>query len=65
MTAPLDEETLHTIRLLQSRATSLQDQAGSLPAPLANAYRRRARELELEAYVLSTRLVPRETVAAV
>lgn len=36
---------------LTARAHSLREQAGSLPEPLAVAYRRRASELELEAFV--------------
>jgi len=39
-------------RLCQSRARSLVAQADQLPMPLAWAYRRRAQELELEAYLL-------------
>jgi hypothetical protein len=39
-------------RWCQSRARSLIAQADRLPVPLAWAYRRRAQELELEAYLL-------------
>ncbi|TML08258.1 MAG: hypothetical protein E6G39_18190 [Actinobacteria bacterium] len=39
-------------RWRQSRARSLIAQADRLPLPLASAYRRRAQELELEAYLL-------------
>ena len=39
-------------RMCQSRARSLLAQADRLPVPLASAYRRRAQELELEAYLL-------------
>jgi hypothetical protein len=39
-------------RVCQSRARSLLAQADRLPTPLASAYRRRAQELELEAYLL-------------
>jgi hypothetical protein len=39
-------------RMCQSRARSLLAQADRLPTPLAAAYRRRAQELELEAYLL-------------
>jgi hypothetical protein len=39
-------------RLCQARARSLVAQADRLPVPLAWAYRRRAQELELEAYLL-------------
>jgi hypothetical protein len=36
---------------MSNRAHSLREQARSLPEPLAIAYRRRASELELEAFV--------------
>jgi hypothetical protein len=39
-------------RVCHSRARSLLAQADRLPVPLASAYRRRAQELELEAYLL-------------
>ena len=39
-------------RVCHSRARSLLAQADHLPSPLAWAYRRRAEELELEAYLL-------------
>ena len=39
-------------RMCQSRARSLLAQADRLPVPLAAAYRRRAQELALEAYLL-------------
>jgi len=39
-------------RVCQARARSLLAQAERLPIPLASAYRRRAQELELEAYLL-------------
>jgi hypothetical protein len=39
-------------RVCQSRARSLLAEADRLPTPLAAAYRRRAQELELEAYLL-------------
>lgn len=42
----------HDARTLRSRAVSLKAQAKALPQPLATTYRRRARELELEAYLL-------------
>ena len=44
--------TQHEVRMLRSRASSLKQQAKALPEPLATTYRRRARELALEAYVL-------------
>lgn len=44
-------DTTHDLDHLTARARSLRDQARSLPEPLAVAYRRRASELELEAFV--------------
>lgn len=44
--------TVHEVRMLRSRAKSLAQQASALPEPLATTYRRRARELTLEAYLL-------------
>lgn len=38
---------------LERRASHLRAQASELPSPLALAYRRRASELELQAYLLS------------
>ena len=40
------------VRMLRSRAASLKAQAKALPEPLATTYRRRARELALEAFLL-------------
>ena len=48
---PIDEDLRRRARLLRQRATSLRSQAAQLSAPLATAYRRRASELELEAWV--------------
>jgi hypothetical protein len=39
-------------RICLARASSLRLQADRLPGPLAAAYRRRADELELEAYLI-------------
>jgi hypothetical protein len=47
----LDSQLLHTSAVLRQRATSLRSQAASLPSPVGEAYRRRAAELELEAWV--------------
>jgi hypothetical protein len=55
----LDDETRHSVRMLRARAGSFVGQAGALPEPLATAYRRRARELELEAFLLETRAAAR------
>ena len=40
------------VRMLRSRAASLKAQAKALPDPLATTYRRRARELALEAFLI-------------
>jgi hypothetical protein len=53
--AVIDLETRRNVRMLRARAGSLVTQAASLGEPLATAYRRRARELELEAFLLETR----------
>lgn len=50
----LDDETRHNVRMLRSRASSFVAQSGDLGEPLATTYRRRARELELEAFLLET-----------
>lgn len=44
-------QLVHAAGTLRERATSLRVQADSLSAPLATAYRRRASELELEAWL--------------
>jgi hypothetical protein len=51
----LDDETRHNVLMLRSRAGSLVAQASSVGEPLGTAYRRRARELELEAFLVETR----------
>jgi hypothetical protein len=48
---PIDEDLHRLARLLRQRAASLRAQARDLTPPLAAAYRRRASELELEAWV--------------
>ena len=48
----VDDDTRHSVAMLRSRAESLKAQASTLLEPLANTYRRRARELELEAFLL-------------
>lgn len=47
-----DAELLHEVALLRDRAESLRQQARSLEEVLAVTYRRRASELEMEAWVL-------------
>ena len=59
MLTVLDDETRHNVRMLRSRAGSLVTQAAALGEPLGTAYRRRARELELEAFVVETRAAAR------
>jgi len=47
----IDRELLDLARHLRQRATSLRTQARSLSPVLATAYRRRASEVEFEAWV--------------
>ena len=47
----VDGELLDLARSLTERATSLRTQADQLPTVLADTYRRRASELELEAFI--------------
>jgi len=47
----IDRELLDQARHLRQRADSLRTQAPALPDVLATAYRRRASELEFEAWV--------------
>ena len=47
----------HEVCMLRSRAESLTTQAKSPSQPLAVTYRRRARELQLEAYLLENVLM--------
>jgi len=54
-----DADQPHEVRMLRSRAESLTAQAKSLPEPLAITYRRRARELQLEAYLLDNVMLMR------
>jgi hypothetical protein len=58
-TAVLDDEVRHSVRMMRARADSFVAQSSALPEPLATAYRRRARELELEAFLLETRAAAR------
>jgi hypothetical protein len=53
------DDTRHNVALLRSRAESLEAQAGTLREPLATTYRRRARELELEAFLLENVAIAR------
>lgn len=47
----VDTELVRAASVLRERAQSLREQARFLSAPLASAYRRRASELELEAWL--------------
>jgi hypothetical protein len=51
----LDDETRQNVRMLRARADSLVAQSSQLAEPLAVTYRRRARELQLEAFLVETR----------
>jgi hypothetical protein len=50
-TATLDADLLEQAQAFRQRATSLRTQADALDPLLASTYRRRASELELEAFV--------------
>jgi hypothetical protein len=54
-TLVLDDETRQNVRMLRARAASLVAQSSQLAEPLAVTYRRRARELQLEAFLIETR----------
>jgi len=47
----IDRELVEQSHVLRQRAHSLRHQAAALTLPLATAYRRRASELEFEAWV--------------
>ena len=55
----LDDETRQNVRMLRARADSLVAQSSQLAEPLAVTYRRRARELQLEAFLVETRSAAR------
>ena len=50
-TMQIDQELVERTHMLRQRAHSLRHQAERLDLVLANAYRRRASELEIEAWV--------------
>jgi hypothetical protein len=62
--AALSPEITHRVSSLHQRAESLRTQADALPELLARTYRRRAAELELEAWALEVRSGAGEPVAA-
>ncbi len=47
----IDQHLVEQSHVLRKRASSLRDQADALTTPLASAYRRRASELEFEAWI--------------
>ena len=47
----IDKHLVEQSHVLRQRATSLRHQADALTSPLATAYRRRASELEFEAWI--------------
>jgi hypothetical protein len=55
MTITLPPEIAHRSTVLHDRAASLRAQADALPELLATTYRRRAAELELEAWATELR----------
>ena len=56
-------DDLHEVALLRSRAASLRHQAERLDDVLATTYRRRASELEMEAWILEVQAgVPADQV---
>jgi hypothetical protein len=60
----LPSEITHHVNVLHQRAASLRAQAESLPELQATTYRRRAAELELEAWAIEVRSGAGEPVAA-
>ena len=57
-------EVVHRMNQLSQRAESLRSQADGLPELLARTYRRRAAELELEAWALEVRSGAGDPIAA-
>jgi hypothetical protein len=55
MNVTLPTEVTHRTTVLNERAASLRAQADGLPELLAQTYRRRASELELEAWATELR----------
>jgi len=47
----IDQHLVEQSHVLRQRAVSLRHQADALTTPLASAYRRRASELEFEAWI--------------
>jgi hypothetical protein len=55
MTAVVDADELATAQALSDRAAALRNQAAAFDEVLATTYRRRAAELDLEAWVHTVR----------
>jgi hypothetical protein len=64
MNPTLPADVAHHTHVLYERAQSLRDQAAGLPDLLAVTYRRRAAELELEAWATELRAGAGEPLAA-
>ena len=64
-TAGIAEAADQKARVLERRAAELRGKAELLPPPLAAAYRRRASELELEAFLVNARFNPRAVATPV
>jgi len=64
MTIEVPAEVAHRVALLTQRADSLRAQADTLPELLARTYRRRAAELDLEAWALEVRSGAQVPIAA-
>ena len=64
MKIALPPEVTHHVNVLNERAHSLRAQADGLPELLAKTYRRRAAELELEAWATEVRNGAGKPVAA-
>lgn len=64
MNVVLPPDITHRTTMLNQRAASLRAQAEALPELQAQAYRRRAAELELEAWAIEVRSGAHVPVAA-
>jgi len=64
VTADCSPEIIRETSALHRRAGSLRQQAEALGSPVALAYRRRASELELEAWAIKARSCEAEPIAA-
>jgi len=64
VTAECAPDIIRETTALSRRADSLRDQAEELRPPVALAYRRRASELELEAWAIKARRCEAEPIAA-